>query len=463
MKVFLSGISGSGMSSLAGLFCQKGFDVCGSDIHFYPPVDKILEKINARVFKGFHRRNIPADVDLCIIGNVVSRGNPEAEFILNQGIPFDSMAGALYKYFIRGKKSIVVSGTHGKTTIASFVSYLLDRAGLQPGFFIGGKPVDFDRNYETGAGDYFVTEGDEYETSFFDRSSKFLKYYPHYLIMTSLEYDHVDFFPNRTLYLKSFQNLVNQVPSEGVIISHADFPMNLEAIKNAITPVISYGFENGEYRIENIEVKNKGYYFSLRGKTGKMDFQSTIMGRYNLLNLSAGILLGLHLNIPEQIIKESVSSFGGVERRFRLINQIRETLFLEDFAHHPTSLRNLLLSLKETFPGKKIIALFEPRSWSLRRNIFQNELTESFKFCDELWIQDVYQKEKIPLGERLDVRAIRAELEKAGKPARIFDSYDDIKKVLTSIDFKQEQVIALISNGDFGGIPSFVKNLRKGG
>lgn len=462
MKVFLSGICGTGMSSLAGLFSQKGCEVYGSDLHFFPPVDKILERINARIFQGFSQQNIPAGVDLCVIGNVVSRGNPEAEFILNRNIPYDSMAGALHRHFIRGKKSVVVSGTHGKTTIASFVSHLLARAGLNPGFFIGGKPVDFDRNYEIGRGDYFVTEGDEYETSFFDRSSKFLKYYPRYLIISSLEYDHIDFFPDPALYLKSFKNLVNQVPSDGLIICHDDFPMNREAVKNSFTPVVSYGFESGGYRIKNIRPATGGYTFSLTGRSWKMSFRTAIMGRYNLLNLCAGILLGLHLDIPEPIIQEAVSSFGGVERRCRVINHIRKTLFIEDFAHHPTSLKNLLLSLRETFPGKRIIALFEPRSWSLRKNVFQKALTNALTISDELWIKDVYQKEKIPADERLDIPAIQKEMGQAGRPVVVFQDYDRIKEMLAAVDLDKDQVIALISNGDFGGIPSFVKDMVAG-
>lgn len=460
MKVFLSGIAGTGMSSLAGLFSQKGHEVYGSDSQYYPPVDQILEKMKARTFQGFDPANIPADVDLCVIGNVISRGNPEAEFILNRGIKFDSMAAVLHDYFIRGNRSIVVAGTHGKTTIASLVAHLLDCAGLHPGFFIGGKPVDFSRNYELGSGNYFVTEGDEYETSFFDRSSKFLKYYPDSLILTSLEYDHIDFFPSPELYLKSFQNLVNQVPSEGIIICNADFPMNMQAITKSFAPVVTYGGHNGDYLIRSVKIEKGQYHFILKHGPRELKFQSSILGRHNIWNCCAAILLGMHLDIPEKVIREAVQSFRGVERRMRVIRKTGQTLFLEDFAHHPTSIENLLKSLRESYPQKKIIALFEPRSWSLRRNIFQDRLSGSLANADEIGIKDVYQREKMPAEETLNVEQLKRDLEKSGKTVWIFNDYDEIKDFLKDIDCTRDQVIALISNGDFGGIPAYVKKLE---
>jgi UDP-N-acetylmuramate: L-alanyl-gamma-D-glutamyl-meso-diaminopimelate ligase len=457
MKVFLSGVAGTGMSSLAGLFKQAGHQVYGSDIHFYPPVDQMLKKMNIKLFPDFDPKNIPEDVDLCVIGNVISRGNPEAEFILNNNIPYDSMAGVLRDYFIKGCRSIVVAGTHGKTTIASFVAFLLDRAGYQPGFFIGGKPIDFDRNYEMGSGHYFVIEGDEYETSFFDRSSKFLKYFPKYLILTALEYDHIDFFPDRELYVKSFQNLVNQVPSEGVIIYNSDFPMNLDAVKKSFTPLISYGSGSADFQIGSIAWHNDHYCFSLKQGSQEMKFRCSVLGRHNIWNVCAGIILGYHLDIPEQVIKKAVETFRGVDRRLKVLGNKEKTVFLEDFAHHPTSVEKLLKSIREIFPGRKIIALFEPRCWSLRRNIFQNELVRSLAHADMIGIKDVYQKEMIIPEERLDVEWLKAQLLQLGKKVRIFSEYEQMKDFLESIPTDQDQVIVLISNGDFGGIPAYIE------
>lgn len=460
MKVFLSGIAGTGMSSLAGLFKQEGYQVMGSDVNFYPPVDKILEEMKAKLFHPYDEKNIPKDVDFCIIGNIISRGNPEAEYILNNDIHYYSMAEALYQFFIKGKKSVVAAGTHGKTTIASFVSYLLHFAGLEPGFFIGGKPLDFDSNYRVGTGDYFVIEGDEYETSFFDRSSKFLKYHPYYLILSALEYDHLDFFLSESLYLQAFQNLVNQVPSNGLIILNNDYPLNLKAVEKAFTPVVTYGTANNpDYLVKNIEYKNGRYTFTLKHQSNEITFITPLYGRYNVWNLTTGIILGLHLRIPEKTLQEAVKTFKGVERRLNQINKIGNTLFLEDFAHHPTSIKQVLQSVREAYPQKKLIALFEPRSWSLRRNFFQDRLAASFMDADEIFIKEVYQKERIPPADRLDVSRIEDELVQKGKKITVFDDILEIKDFLKNLDYSRENVVVILSNCSFDGLPGFVRNL----
>jgi UDP-N-acetylmuramate: L-alanyl-gamma-D-glutamyl-meso-diaminopimelate ligase len=459
MKVFLSGIAGTGMSSLAGLFKEKGYEVLGSDTNFYPPVDKILEAMEAKLFSPYAAENIPKDVDFCVIGNIISRGNREAEYILNKDLEYYSMAEALYKFFIKGKKSIVAAGTHGKTTISSFISYLLHFAGRQPGYFIGGKPMNFPSNYAVGEGDCFVMEGDEYETSFFDRSSKFLKYHPYYLVLSALEYDHLDFFPYESIYLKAFQNLVNQVPSDGLIIMNNDYAMNAEAIAKAFTPVVTYGTGDCDYKICDIECRDQGYSFHLQKGNLKMKFNTPLSGRYNIWNLTSGIILGLHLGIEEKVIGEAVESFAGVERRLNPIKRIGNTVFLEDFAHHPTSIKQVLQSVRESFPGKKVTALFEPRSWSLRRNFFQDRLADSFLAADQVYFKEVFQKEKIPADERLDVMKIKQELLKQGKSVTIFDDFKEIEGFLKDLNYGNEHAVIILSNGSFGDIPRFVKDL----
>ncbi|NIM16448.1 MAG: hypothetical protein GTO45_40070 [Candidatus Aminicenantes bacterium] len=467
MKVFLSGIAGTGMSSLAGLFKEKGYQVSGSDTQFYPPVDKILEKMKIQLFSPYDAKNIPNDVDFCVIGNIISRGNPEAEYILNNDIDYYSMAEALYKFFIKGKKSIVAAGTHGKTTIASFISYLLYYAGLEPGFFIGGKPMNFASNYAMGSGDYFVIEGDEYETSFFDRSSKFLKYHPYYLILSSLEYDHLDFFPYENLYLKAFQNLVNQVPSTGLLILNTDYPMHHQAVEKAFTPIITYGTDEAksantpDYLVKNIEYhsNNKHYTFTLKHGTKEFEFSTPLSGRYNAWNLTAGIILGFHLGIPTETIREAVETFEGVERRLIQINHIDNTIFLEDFAHHPTSIKQVLQSIREAYPGKKLIVFFEPRSWSLRRNFFQDRLAACFVDADEIFFKDVYQKERIPEEQRLDIQKIKNELQREGKKVTVFDDPRVARDFLNVLDYSRENVVVILSNGSFDGLPAFVKEL----
>ena len=459
MKIFLSGIAGTGMSSLAGLFHQKKHEIYGSDINFYPPVDKILEKMDVKIFSSFDKKNIPEDVDFCVIGNVISRGNPEAEYILNNNIEYYSMPDALYKFFIKGRESVMIAGTHGKTTISSFMSHLLDCAGLKPGFFIGGKPENFETNYSTGSGKYFVVEGDEYETSFFDRSSKFLKYHPKYLILSPLEYDHIDFFRTEEQYLDSFKNLVNQVPSNGIIIINGDYTMNHQAVKKSFTPVVTCGKKDSDFLIKDISLKGDQYSFSLKGKSKEMKFRMSVKGRYNVWNLSSGIIMGMRLGISHKIIEDAVESFRGVERRLKTINRVKNTLFFEDFAHHPTSIKAVLKSIREMYPRRNIICCFEPRSWSLRKKFFQEKICESFVDSDELVIKDVYQKERIPENERLDVFKIKDDLIKIGKKVSILDNYDEIKELLSNINFEKNNVVIIISNGSFGNIPSFIKSI----
>jgi len=462
MKVFLNGIAGTGMSSRAGLFSQKGYRVFGSDNTFYPPVDQILARMNATLYSPYAAENIPQDIDFCVVGNIISRGNPEAEYILDNGIQYYSMAEALYKFFIHGKKSVFVAGTHGKPTITSFVSHMLHTAGLEPGFFIGGKPLDFTGNYQEARGDYFVIEGDEYETSFFDRSSKFLKYHPYYLIISALEYDHLHFFPSEDLYLKAFQNLVNQVPSKGLIILNTDYPMNRRAVEKAFTPIKTYGSgEDCDFRLTDIQYlpDHQGYRFTLVSKNQELTFQSKLSGRYNNWNLAAGIILGLHIGIPVETLKHAVAGFNGVERRLRVINHIQNTLFIEDFAHHPTAVLQVLQSLREIYPQKKILVLFEPRSWSLRRNFFQLRLADSFIPADEIYFKEVFQKDKIPPNQALDVQKIKIQLQEKGKRVVVFSEPGEVKTVLSNLDYQQEQVVVVLSNGEFDGIPGFIAQL----
>jgi len=410
-KVFLCGIAGTGMSAMAGLFKQQGYEVYGSDNRFYPPVDRLLAELQVTLFQGFSAGNIPAAVDFCVIGNAISRGNPEAEYILDQRLEYFSMAEALQLFFIKGKRSVVVAGSHGKTTTASFVAHLLTVAGLSPGFFIGGKPANFPANYQLAAGDFFVSEGDEYETAFFDRSAKFFKYRPDLLLLTALEHDHIDFYPTAESYLQSFRNLVNQVPGRGRIIFNADYEMARQAVGRSFTPVVSYGRAGADHEIKDLLPVRGGYDFSLENSGRSRRFHSPLAGPYNVWNLTAGIILAQELGLPEQAVAEALATFGGVERRLSQLGRLQNTVFLEDFAHHPTAITQVLAGLPDAYPGRKIIAVFEPRSWSLRRNYFQGLLPASLGRADEIIIKDVYEKEKIPAGERLDIGALQAELE----------------------------------------------------
>jgi UDP-N-acetylmuramate: L-alanyl-gamma-D-glutamyl-meso-diaminopimelate ligase len=458
-RVFLCGIAGTGMSALAGLFKERGCEVFGSDSRFYPPVDRLLEELGITLFQGFDAKNIPADIDLCVIGNVIGRGNPEAEFILDRRLEYLSMAEALQRFFIRGKRSLVVTGSHGKTTTASFLAYLLEKAGLGPGFFIGGKPIDFTANFRIASGDYFVSEGDEYETAFFDRSAKFFKYRPEMLLITALEHDHIDFYPSSEAYLQSFRNLVNQVPGKGRIIVNGDYAMARQAVERSFTPVIFYGREGSDHEIVDLRPSRGGYDFSLKNRGIRRCFHSPLPGPFNAWNLAAGILLAGELGISESKVEEAVATFQGVERRLTMLGEAKGTVFLSDFAHHPTAIAQVLSGLPGTYPGRKIVAVFEPRSWSLRRNFFQEQLPASLAHADEILIKDVYEKERIPAAQRLSLAAVASALETLGKKVRVYADFDGIKGHIGSMDLGRSQVVILLSNGDVRDFCDWVKAL----
>jgi len=454
MKVFLSGIAGTGMSSLAGLFKEKGFDVYGSDTAFYPPVGPMLKKMGVNIFEGFSEKNIPEDVDICVIGNIISRGNPEAEFILNNKIKYYSMAEALKVFFIKDSVSIVASGTHGKTTISSFLAYLFLKGGVSPGYFIGGKPVDMNSNYSVGEGSCFISEGDEYETSFFDRSSKFLKYFPDILILSSIEYDHLDFFKTKREYKNAFGNLVNQVPSNGLIISNSDFTMNNDILDGCISPLTTYGSEKADYLIKDVESESEGFRFKLKTKEHELPFRTPLPGKYNIHNLTAGIITGLHMGIPEQKIRDAVAGFNGVERRLRKIGVRGDSVIYEDFAHHPTSIAEVLGSLKELYPERKLTALFEPASWSLKNKYFEDKLTESLLIADEIMIRIPERIGKIEEDQRIDIGKLVKKINNKGKIGIATEKISDFETFLNNVSLKESRVIVLLSNGSFGSLPS---------
>jgi len=461
MKVHLMGIAGAGMSSLAGLFSARGDRVSGSDTGFYPPAGEVLAALPVRLHKGFSENHIPRGVDLCVVGNIVSRGNPEAEFVLNRHIPYASMPEALYEYFIHGNRSIVVAGTHGKTTTSAFIAFLLNRAGRKPGYFIGGQPLDLPCGYSPGSGNDFVSEGDEYETAFFDRSSKFLKYHPEILVLNPMEYDHIDFFPDEASYRAAFLNLVNQVPSAGRIINCTDYPMNREVAAGAFTAVTGYGSgERNEIRIKDVVcAPGAGFSFTLLTKEQELRLQSPLSGIYNAGNLAAGIAVGLYLEISVSVIRDAVACFRGVARRLKLLRSIGDSHFYEDFAHHPTSLARMLDSLRQMYPQHQLVCLVEPRSRSLRRRDFQERLVESLSGADEVVIRRVAQARRAADGTEINESEVAAALRHMGRRATVAQDGEAVRCAVRALDLSRPVAVVAASNGAFDGLPSWLADL----
>lgn len=459
-KVHMLGICGTGMSALAGLLKDKGARVSGSDNQFYPPIGPMLKQMGVTIHQGYDPARIDPDTDLFVVGNVVGRGNPEVEWLLNARRPYESMAEALYRLIMAERTPVVVAGTHGKTTTTAFLAHLFSVCQKDPGYFIAGKPLDLEHSYHLGKGPWFFAEGDEYETAFFDRSSKFLRYRPRDLVLTALEHDHVDFFPDAALYQKSFANLINTVPGDGVIIWNRDYVMARDVMKRSFSRSISYGFETGADVLIGVdEVNELGMSFKIDWQGRRYGFHSPLMGRYNLLNLCAGILYGFTQGLQAENMAEAVSGFHGVERRMTRLGQYQNTLFFEDFAHHPTAITAAIQAVKQAYPGKKLLTILEPRSWSLRRKRFSDDLKTALMHSDEAWICEIYQKEKLAEDERLDVAGLAEELRLSGVPARKVEDADEIWLHLQNLDGREERVTLILSNGAFGGLPQKIRDL----
>jgi UDP-N-acetylmuramate: L-alanyl-gamma-D-glutamyl-meso-diaminopimelate ligase len=459
-KIHMLGICGTGMSALAGLLKEKGALISGSDTQFYPPIGPMLTRLGVKAFDGYDPSRIDPQTELFIVGNVVGRGNPEVEWLLNSRRPYESMAEALYRLVMAERTPVVIAGTHGKTTTTAFLAHLFSVCRKDPGYFIAGNPLDLETSHRLGTGKWFFAEGDEYETAFFDRASKFLRYRPKDLILTALEHDHVDFFPDPLLYQKSFANLINTVPGDGVIICNRDYEMARQVISGAFSRTITYGFEAGADVIIGVDaVDADGMDFTIPWQGHDHRFRTPLMGRYNLLNLCAGILYGFTQGLEAGTMAEAVSGFHGVERRMTRLGQQGNTLFFEDFAHHPTAITQVIGAVRQSFPAKKILTVLEPRSWSLRRSRFSEDLKGALGCSDEAWISEIYQKEKLTAGERLDVKRLADDLQRAGLAASRAEDAVEIWARLQSLDFTEQRVVLILSNGAFGGLAQQIRDL----
>jgi len=467
-RVYLIGICGTGMSALAGLFKEKGFDVGGSDKACYSPIKEEIENLNLKLYKNYSPKNIlDFKPDFIIVGNIVGRGNPEGEFVLNRGYEFLSMPEALYEFFLKGKERIVVVGTHGKTTSASFLAYSFEEAGLHPGFFIGGIPVNLKKNYKKGKGQAFIVEGDEYETSFFDKYSKFFHYFPSLLILKPLEYDHIDIFSSEEEYLKAFRFLLREIPSEGKVFFPSSSANSMSLIPYSFSKNIIYGGK-GEEDIYYI-LKNKAFPYVFEviiGKESLGDFKLNLVGEYNIENILPAIYLLYERGIKPEKLREIVSGFKGVKRRQEILYNSSKIILIDDFAHHPTAIKKTIGSIKKSFSERRILAIFEPASWSLRKNNFQNELENSLKEADTIYLLDIKNREKIEKAKRLNLKKIKQSLEKKGKKVLIFEgkenkSYNVIGKLKDELK-RYNWVIIILSNSTRLNLDKELKRFLEG-
>jgi UDP-N-acetylmuramate: L-alanyl-gamma-D-glutamyl-meso-diaminopimelate ligase len=451
-NIYMIGICGVAMGTLASMFNEKGYSVSGSDQNIYPPMSDILQKSGMKLNNGFKAEQVDG-ADLVIVGNAISRGNPEVERMLNARIPYMSMAQALHSFFLHDREVIAVAGTHGKSTTTALLAHLLMEAGLDPSFFVGGVARNFDSNYRLGKGKYFVIEGDEYDSAYFEKVPKFIFYRPMHLVLTSLEFDHADIYRDLGEIELWFKRLVNMVPSSGNIVFSTDYE-NLHGIVSKAYPSrYSYGTDNADFSYTFRGFTGEFSELEMRSKAGPLALRSGLFGHYNFDNIAAAAAMTRLLGVPDDAIRGGVESFTGVRRRQELIYHKNNIRIYEDFAHHPTAVKYVLETMKERFPGARLWALYEPRSATSRRNVFQELLPMSFMAADRILIKMPFEGSAIRDGDRLDVGRLLDDLRAFNPSAGIYADADAILRDLSrSMTRDRENVIVIMSNGGFDGI-----------
>lgn len=464
MNIYMIGIGGIAMGNLAFMLKQAGHTVSGSDHKLYPPMSDKLKEWGLKTHEGFNAANL-GHPEFVIVGNAISRGNPEVEEMLNRGLEYMSMPQAIGHFFLKNKKVIVIAGTHGKTTTTFLTHHILKEAGLKPGLFAGGIRKDGSPGFEIGDGEYFVIEGDEYDSAFFDKGSKFLHYRPHFLVMTSLDFDHADIFPNLDAIKIMFKRLLVLVPSKGKVFYWAGSKNLIEICKNfKHAPVMSYevGKKDSILRLISSSKSQK----AVSVKSGK-ELDSPMIGMHNFRNTEVAANVCKAAGLSEEKIFKGIESFPGVKRRQDILHKSLNAIVMEDFAHHPIAIEETVKAVKESYPGYKIISLFEPRSATSHRNIFQKEFAESFKKSDIVIVTEVFNLNKVDKKARLNVKKLIKEIPSKSKIKKAIyakDSNELLVKLEKELkDFAKEKVLILaMSNGAFGGIyPTLIEMVNK--
>ena len=445
------------MASLAVLLKLRGYIVSGSDENVYPPISDFLAENDVPINKGFSPENLEPLPDLVVIGNALSRGNPEVEAVLDLKIPYISMAELLKEHFIRGKTSLVVTGTHGKTTTTSMLAWVFETAGKDPGFMIGGIAENFGTSCRDAKGSFFITEGDEYDTAFFDKRSKFFHYLPEQLILNNLEFDHADIFNSLDEIKKAFQLMLRLIPKSGLIAANGDDPNVQDVLHSANSPVIRFGFgESCDLRAENIRTSASGTKFDIFDKrqgefSQKQEFKLNLAGKYNVLNALGVITLARHNGISDRDIQVAFDSFKCVRRRQELLGEVNGIAVYDDFAHHPTAVRETIGAIRQKHADRRIIAVFEPRSNTSVRRVNQDALIDSLLDADVVILTTPYRVEQIPSEERLDVDKVMNSLIEQNVKANYFPDVTGIVEHLKNY-CSFGDIVLIMSNGKFGNI-----------
>ena len=445
--VHFLGICGTAMGSVAAAMHDRGFHVTGQDDKVYPPMSDFLREKGIVITPGYDPADIPA-ADVIVIGNAMTRGNAAVESVLNRKLLYVSLPEALKQFFLRGRHNLVVTGTHGKTTTTSLLAWIFESAGREPGYLIGGIPANLGQGGCLRESKYFIIEGDEYDTAFFDKRSKFVHYLPELVIVNNIEFDHADIYRDLDEIKTSFRRLLNIVPSEGMVLLNGDDPNCLDVAKTCPAPVVEVGFsENAANQIRNVAHSPNGSSFELFGEK----FEIPLSGDFNVRNAAMAASAAHYYGISAEEIRKALSSFLGIRRRQEVRGVVRGVTIVDDFGHHPTAIRETLAGLRAKYGGARLWAIFEPRSNTTRRAVFQNDLPLAFVDADGVFIAKVARLDQLPEGERLNPERVVADIAASGKPAFYEPTADDIVERLKPLAAEGD-VVVVFSNGGFDGI-----------
>jgi UDP-N-acetylmuramate: L-alanyl-gamma-D-glutamyl-meso-diaminopimelate ligase len=457
MKIHLIGVCGTAMATLAAMLKQRGFDVQGSDHGVYPPMSDFLASEGIRAFDEYRSEQITGDLSLVVVGNAISRGNPELEEVLSRKIRYCSLPEAIREHFLWGARSIVIAGTHGKTTTTSLTGWVLTAAGVDPTVLVGGIARNFGSDgssYRVGRGRDFVIEGDEYDSAFFDKTAKFLKYLPDIAVINNIEFDHADIYADLDEVVLAFKRLTGLVPRTGLLLLGADSEHALALKAAAVSPVETYGFsESADWVAYDLQAADGRQRFAVRRRAEYVGaFDLPLLGRHNVLNALASIAIGRALGLDATTIANALRSFEGVKRRLEVVGHAAGVTVYDDFAHHPTAVAETLKAVRDAYPGRRVWAVFEPRSASSCRRIFQKDFASAFATsgADETIIAAVFRS-TLPEAERLSVDELVADLDAAGRRARHVAGVDAIVDTIVA-ERQAGDVVVIMSNGGFDNI-----------
>ena len=447
-KVHFTGVCGTAMGSLAAALRDRGVEVTGSDDNVYPPMSTFLEGKGITISKGFRPENIPADADFVVIGNAMTRGNPEVESILNRKLLYYSLPEALKIFFLRGRHNLVVTGTHGKTTTTSLLAWIFESAGLEPSWLIGGIPNNLGQGCRLGGSKYFILEGDEYDTAFFDKRSKFVHYLPELLIVNNIEFDHADIFRDLEDVMTSFRRLVQIVPSEGMVLLNGDDPNCRALAEKCPAPMLEVGFSpNAGNHIGEVNYGREASSFTLFGER----FEIPMIGEFNVRNAAMAVSAAHFYNVPFAEIRKALKTFTGIRRRQEVRGEAGGVTVIDDFGHHPTAIAQTLEGLRVKYPGAKLWAVFEPRSNTTRRAVFQDVLPKAFAGANGVVLAQVARMDQLPPDQRLNPEKVVSDLKAAGKRAFYEPDTTAIIDRVAGLAGKGD-VIVVFSNGGFDNI-----------